>query len=261
MDPELKSLLTDIQDRLLALEIKITVSQPEENVPGDDNLDLGPTAGATVVQPDPDLVGDPAEVVDTCASHRLTNDILKNFDRVKDCLAKVTLPSNLKVQDSTAGIKQDGKAALRIISKSARFAETSLKQLSVISARQQEDKTVVVSDEELAALFTLSAAQIRFLQSEFASLVVRNTFDEETSRLFKSFENHASAFNSSSIQNLRIAADLAVARERASKSFARGRGFPRHRNFRQHGRGRGYNLAYDWSTQRRLPERTTDDSV
>ena len=119
----------------------------------------------------------------------------------------------------------------------------------------------MVSNEELAALFTISAAQIRFLQSEFASLVVRNTFDEETSRLFKSFENHASAFNSSSLQNLRIAADLAVAQERASKSFARGRGFPRHRNFRQHGRGRGYNLAYDWSTQRRLPERTTDDSV
>ena len=212
MDPELKSLLTDIQERLSALEIKSTVSQPQENVPGDDNLDLGPTAGATGVQPDPDLVGDPAEVVDTCASHRLTNDILKDFDRVKDCLAKVTLPSNLKVQDSTAWIKQDGKAALRIISKSARFAETSLKQLSVISARQQEDKTVVVSNEELAALFTISAAQIRFLQSEFASLVVRNTFDEETSRLFKSFENHASAFNSSSLQNLRIAADLAVAR-------------------------------------------------
>ena len=198
MDPELKSLLTDIQERLSALEIKSTVSQPEENVPGDDNLDLGPTAGATGVQPDPDLVGDPAEAVDTCASHRLTNDILKDFDRVKDCLAKVTLPSNLKVQD--------------IIPKSARFAETSLKQLSVISACQQEDKTVVVSNEELAALFTISAAQIRFLQSEFASLVVRNTFDEETSRLLKSFENHASAFNSSSLQNLRIAADLAVAR-------------------------------------------------
>ena len=105
MDPELKS-LTDIQERLSALEIKSTVSQPEENVPGDDNLDLGPTAGATGVQPDPDLVGDPAEVVDTCASHRLTNDILKDFDRVKDCLAKVTLPSNLKVQDSTAEIKK-----------------------------------------------------------------------------------------------------------------------------------------------------------
>ena len=120
MDPELKSLLTDIQERLSALEIKSTVSQPEENVPGDDNFDLRPTACATGVQPDPDLVGDPAEVVDTCASHRLTNDIVKDFDRVKDCLAKVTLPSNLKFQDSTAGIKQDGKAALRIISKSAR---------------------------------------------------------------------------------------------------------------------------------------------
>ena len=108
---------------------------------------------------------------------------------IKDWLFKVTLPSNLKVQDSSAGIKQENKLALKILSKSARFTEVSLKQISVISARQEENGTFVLSEEDVSSLFTIAAAQIQFLQSEYASLVVKNTFDDETSRLFKSFEN------------------------------------------------------------------------
>ena len=271
MDPELKSVLENIQKRLDCIESKIN---QEENVASNSNHQS--SAGAAFSGLDPSeseqYVGPTGGVTETSAS-RQPDDILRVFDGIKERLAKVNLPPHLKVQDSTAGIKQESRSALRILSKSARFAETALRQIAVISSssrQNQEGQIFDISEGDLSTLYAISAAQVQFLQGEYAALVVKNTFDEETSRLFKSFENHSSAFSPSSLQNLRVAADLASARERASRGHFRGgtgRSSLRSRGGLQYstnrgstGRGRGYGYSSDWMSARRPPfDRPSDE--
>lgn len=236
--------LENINKRLDALEVKQEAASNINNQRQSGTQANGLTASEEGAQQN----GGPTvqNNVDSAPHHQPPD--LRSFENIKDRLSKVTIPSNLKVQDSSAGIKQENKLALKILSKSARFTEVSLKQISVISARQEENGTFVLSEEDVSSLFTIAAAQIQFLQSEYASLVVKNTFDDETSRLFKSFENHSSAFSANSLQNLRIAADLASAR--SSRASFRGRsGASRSRGFRGP-RGRGYT---DWQSARRPP--------
>ena len=52
-----------------------------------------------------------------------------------------------------------------------------------------------------------------FLQAEYSAFVVNSTFNAETSRLFRSFENNASAFSESSLRNIRVAAELSSINE------------------------------------------------
>ena len=94
------------------------------------------------------------------------------------------------------------------MSKCARFAETGLKVLTTLPD-ERDSSSVSVQREDLESIFVVFAAQINFLQSEHASLVVKSTFNDETSRIFRSFENNASSFSRQSLQNVRIAAELA----------------------------------------------------
>ena len=151
---------------------------------------------------------------------------MKEFDQVKDSVARVSLPQHLKLVDSSAGIKAESKPTLKIISKTARIAETGFKILSTLTPTNSNNSdtrpdSVTVSQDNLGALFTLFAAQMQFLQQEYANIVVKNTFDEETSRLFRQFENHTSAFSSSQLANVRVAAELAAVSSRQNRRRGR----------------------------------------
>ena len=157
----------------------------------------------------------------------------KEYERVRDSLTRVQLPPSLKVHDSSTGIKQECKGALKVISKCARYSETAIKILETIPTPVDQCPTLTIKREDLSNLFVVTAAQINFLQSEFASLVVRSTFDQETSRIFRSFENNSSTFSNASLHNVRIAAELAAAQSRLTPSYNRG----------QRGRGFNYNRS------------------
>ena len=137
--------------------------------------------------------------------------------------------------------------------KTATFAETTLKQLAIISNRQEEGNTFILSQEDLSTLFTISAAQIHFLKAEYDSLVVKNTFDEETSRLCRSFENHSSGFNLQSLQNLPVAADLASSRSNQTRGGARGRSSNQAYSYRSRPNFRGQGFSTDWQRSGRFP--------
>ena len=117
------------------------------------------------------------------------------------------------------------KPALKIIQKCARYAEVMLKVLSL-----RDDETETDTNDKV---FTCAVAQINFLQAEFANLVVKSSFDENTSRLFRQFENNSSVLNEQSLNSIRVAAELS--------SFQRSQTGPR-----TQARGRG---QYDYRSQ------------
>ena len=164
---------------------------------------------------------------------------LRDFDQLKDKLSKIPLPPHLKLSDSSAGIKAESKPVTKVIAKAARFGETGLKLLAAISSSQEGDSEpgYHLTDEDIGSLYTIFAAQIQYMQQEYAGIIVKNTFDDETSRLFRQFENHTSAFSASQLENVRVAAELASISSRRNSERGRGRG---DRNFNSSGRGRGF---------------------
>lgn len=93
----------------------------------------------------------------------------QEFDLLRDRLNKVSIPNQLRVHDSAAGIKQECKPALKILSKCARFWETGLKQLSIFKV--YDDGTFHGSQSGMRS-FTIFAAQNTCLKSEYSSFVV-----------------------------------------------------------------------------------------
>ncbi|GFN90261.1 hypothetical protein PoB_001676700 [Plakobranchus ocellatus] len=150
-------------------------------------------------------------------------DILKDFERLRDSLVRIPVPNNFKVNDTTTGIKQDWCGTLRVLSKCARFAETGLKVLTTLPD-ERDSSSVSIQREDLESIFVVFAAQINFLQSEYAGPVVKSTFNDETSRMFRSFENNASSFSRQSLQSVRIAAELASIHGRTNTASQSWRG-------------------------------------
>ena len=68
----------------------------------------------------------------------------------------------------------------------------------------------------LLKLFTIFHSQIHFLQSEYSTQVVKSTFDEETRRLFRSFQNNTNVFSDSSLSNMKLATELSAMTELTS---------------------------------------------
>ena len=245
---DITKLLKALTDRLSVVEGKVeevetkadrTELKGESKVT--ESVDNNPTetesrsqTAITGSEPDVYAVGPTGNVPG--ASH---HDIYKEFESVKDSVARIALPPWLKIHDSQVGIKQEHKTALKILSKCARFTETGLKLISSFS--KEENRTFILSEEDIGAIYTTLSAQAYYLQAEYSSLVVKSSFDDETSRLYTSLENNTSAFSRQSLNNVRIAAELAAisgrGRRRANPDrgrgqFGRGRGDYRGRDFR-----------------------------
>ena len=194
--------ISSFEDRISKLEISSKNVTENDNVPSqqqDNNSYQDPRSNdvaAATVGPD-----------DTRIRHAA--DIQRDFERLKDTLTKIPVPDGFKVKDNNTGIKKEDKHALKIISKCSRYAETALKILSNQPSNDDISNTPSHNDQ-FQCLYTCLAAQINFLQSEFTHLVVKSTFDQETERIFRQFENNSTTFSDSSLQNIRIAAELSA---------------------------------------------------
>ena len=85
------------------------------------------------------------------------------------------------------------------------YAETLLKLVGTLCDKDE------VSENDLEQLFTIGLAQIQFLQEEYQHLLVRNAFDPNTSRFFRTMRKNTSAFRPETIDTLKDAAVLAQA--------------------------------------------------
>ena len=81
------------------------------------------------------------------------SDTQKEYEGIRDSLAKIVLPPYFKVNDSATGIKAESKPTLKVLSKTARYTETGLKLLSTF--KKTDDGTYVISDDEICALYTI----------------------------------------------------------------------------------------------------------
>jgi len=155
------------------------------------------------------------------ASASPSGDIQRQFEVIRDSLNRIQLPADCKVNDSQQGIKSKCKSTLKVVAKTARFAETGLKAISCLT-QDPVSGNYVIPPAELDRLYVIFQAQVNYLQAEYSGLVVRSTFDEETGRLFRSFQNNAQAFSDRSLQNVRLAAELASLSARTRGSSNRG---------------------------------------
>ncbi len=157
-------------------------------------------------------------------------ELQRDFEIIKDGLNRVRLPNTVKVFDNPRGIKKDCQPTLSVVTKCARYTETAVKQLSLILDDELGGRPA--SPDQLRSLFTILQAEINFLQCEYASLIVKSTFDAETATIFKCFEGNSGAFSERSMTNLHRAADITA-------TASRGRPQAQSSNFRGRARGRG----------------------
>ena len=172
--------------------------------------------------------------------------VQREYEVLKDSLAKIKLPGQLKVNDSRQGIKRSEQTAVNIVSKGSRYTETALRWLLSVDRSQ-------VSVQDLDRLLVILTAQVNFFQTEFAGLLVQSSFDSGTSRLFKVLEKNTCVFSDESLGNLRRAAEIQAHQNLLSQTsqqqgYYRGRGYGWNRgrdrgSFR--GRGRGYFSGQD----------------
>ena len=170
------------------------------------------------------------------------SEIQEDFNSVKSSTDKVILPPSLKVHDSRSGIKKDDQQTLNVITKCSRYAEIALKLIS----RSKEGSPL-----DIEQLLVCLIAQIKYLQDEYAALLVKGKFDQPTAQLFRSLQRNNSGFDNQSINNVRIAAELASIAQSSSQSqpqnYSRGRGFNRgyRGNYSGFGSFRGNNSNRD----------------
>ena len=146
-----------------------------------------------------------------------TDSVEADYQRIKSSVQSVRLPADLTLQESRQGIKREDLPAFNIIAKSARFTETLLKLCA------SYDKTPANTED----IFCIAYAQMKFLQEEYAALVVNSSFDPNVAKLFRALQKN-SGFSQETMEQLKNAATIASAYRPPSQAN-RGRG----------GRGRG----------------------
>lgn len=153
------------------------------------------------------------------------SDIQGDFSALKDSLARIKLPTELRLNESRQGIKRSDVPVLNILSKCSRYSETTAKLLSTIEPGSS------VTQETLDQLFLICHAQCKYVQDEYAAILVNGQFDQSTSRIFRALQKNTSGLNADSLDTLRSAATLsaasrttAPARGASTSSYESGRG-------------------------------------
>ncbi len=149
--------------------------------------------------------------------------IQQEFNIIKDSVQRVKLPTDLKVEDSRAGVPRNEQRRMNVISRCARYGETLLKILSRVKAES-------VTEGDLEDLVTVVIAQLRFLQEEHQLVLVNGGYGDSVERNYRNFRTHTSMFPPDALQALETAVRLSSFQEHnqrgRGRSYGRGgRGF------------------------------------
>ena len=170
-------------------------------------------------------------------------DFQSEFVAIKDSVSKVKLPAEYKLNDNRFAVDKKDNIAYNILSKCARYSETTIKLLQEFPDVEEGSDT----ERSLEKLLTVEIAQQRYLQEQYASLVVQKDFGQHTAKVFRSLQSNSSAFPQASIETLKSAVQLTSSsgnNGHNNNSYNSNRGYSsyNHRSrgsWRSRGRGRG----------------------
>lgn len=169
-------------------------------------------------------------------------EVQREYEQIKDGLAKVKLPSELRVFHSASGIKGDSKQAYGILKQAAAYQETAAKWLAVHAGTIRAADQVTISSESLQELFVILLAQAATLKSEYTSLLVGSATNAETQQFFRLFERNPTAFSERELTHLERSVQLAQMQAKSSQRGGRQRG---NGGSYRGGYGRGYRGGYN----------------
>lgn len=173
-----------------------------------------------------------------------SRDIQGEFSALRDSLQNIKLPAELRLNDGNKqGLKRQDHPLANVLIKCARFTEANFKILSQCETTGDRDM-----DKKIESLFKVCLAQMKYIQDEFAGILVQGTFDPITSRMFKSLQRQNSVLSAEHIGILQSAATISAAahtprdggQDRGDRRFGFGnRGYSRGRGERR-GFSRGF---------------------
>ncbi len=169
------------------------------------------------------------------AGGSIATDVQGEYQSIKESLSRITLPPDLRVNDSRQGIRRGDQVLYNVVTKCARFTETALKSLSQTSDCDNEN-----CSGQHDQLVKILQAEISYLQDEFAAIAVQGQFDPNVSRFFRTLQRNTSVFSPLALDNLRNATAIS-----AMYRPQRGRGF--NRGSRGAFRGRGDDVFSQFS--------------
>ena len=105
------------------------------------------------------------------------DSIQDEYQGIKDKVATIKIPQELRCGTSKAGIRREDSNAANIIANCAKYVETTIKLLWSLD----EEPT----QEELIEVFQIQKAHIDYLRQEHSALLVSSQFGGKTSQLFK----------------------------------------------------------------------------
>ena len=158
------------------------------------------------------------------------DDVQGQFQAIKESLSSLRLAPDLRLNETRTGIQRNDQPVFNNLVKSARYVETTLKLVGSICENN-------ITQADVTALYHIQLAHMRYLQDEFASLIVQGSFDKETIRLFKCFQKNTSGLSPAAISNLRKAAEISGARTIGQNNFNTQNGGFRGRGSQWRGRG------------------------
>lgn len=234
MDEKFDRFCEDVNHRLCQLELKVSEQTYVSN-----SSPLGPKSDRF-----PDSHVEPVATghAQTCASGSV-HDTQGDFQALKDSLARIKLPPELRLNESRQGIKKADQPVLNVLTRCSRYNETAVRLLSTIEAGQS------ITQDTLDQFMVIFNAQCKYLQDEFAAILVNGQFDSSTSRLFRALQRNTSGLNPESLDSLRTAATLSAAGRPA-------RGSGSIQQFRGRGRGSyGRQDVFQGFAQRQFPNK------
>ena len=169
-------------------------------------------------------------------------DAQEDFQSIKDSVQKVKLPPELKLDESKQGIKREDQQTLNVLSRTARYAETTLKVLSTFDDIQYNESV----DNKLAQIVKIQQAQICYLRDEYANLIVQSKFDKSTSQTFRALHKNTSGLNPQALQNLKLASAISASASVPSKEAVTPRPRDSWRNNNSE-RGYGRRFFFPWT--------------
>ena len=122
-------------------------------------------------------------------------DTQGEFQTLKESLSKVKLPADVKLNDSRQGIKRTDQPFMDALAKCGRYCENGIKLFCSLEAGTE------LKQETLDNLFLIQYAQIKYLQEEYAALLVNGQFDASTAKIFRSLQKNTSGFDQDSLRN------------------------------------------------------------